>query len=174
MFIRDLDLCTYHSGPFDAKNWSVPLLAVGWLQFPNPYVKGEVSIELISKLEEMVQQTRAAYFHCVFRGAMDCTFCKSVGGIWSQENLFVPGNDAVYVAHGGIVHYVRDHSYSPPLEFIDAALRCSDCQTDEYQRELIRANQGREPPLETEKQFQDSINMRVKHLQGRTQTKAAS
>jgi len=163
-------MCTYHNGPFDAKNWSVPLLAVGWLEYPKPYTQGDVPSNLISKLESMVQQTRAAYLHIVFRGTMDCTFCKLAGPIWSQENLFVPGNHVVYVAPGGIVHYVRDHSYSPPQEFIDAALRCSDCQSGEYQKELTRANQGREAPLETEKQFQDSINLRVKQRQDRGRT----
>lgn len=153
MHIRDLDLCRYHTGPFDADNWSVPLRAIGWLEHPHHFNTGATPSAFVSKLQSLVQQTRAAFSHYIFRGGMICSICKaaglnSPGPIWSQENIFVPGNGVVYVAPGGIVHYIEVHSYLPPKEFIDAVLRCPDCNSSEFREALRAANGGAVPPFE--------------------------
>jgi hypothetical protein len=59
----------------------------------------------------------------------------------------VPGVDSVYVAPGGVVHYVESHSYLPPFEFIQAALRCPDYGSPEFQESLRKSNGGNAPPL---------------------------
>ena len=55
MYFADLELCRYHSGPFDAGNWSVPLRAVGWLERPHPFPTGTLSETLVPKLKEMLE-----------------------------------------------------------------------------------------------------------------------
>ncbi|MFZ1083476.1 MAG: hypothetical protein WAN35_00775 [Terracidiphilus sp.] len=158
MLIRDLEICNYHSGPFTASNWLVPLLAVGWLEHPQPYTTGLVPDGFDDRLELMVNQFRKVYATYNFRGCMECSICKAngihlVGPIWSQENLFIPGDDAVYVAPGGIVHYIQEHHYLPPEKFIQAVLRCPEVGTVQFGEALQKANCGCEPPLESEEKF---------------------
>jgi hypothetical protein len=169
MYFQDLDICTYHAGPFDGENWTVPLLTVGWLEYPHEFSSGNSPIGLVFRLKQMVEQTSSAYPHYTFRGVAYCSHCvsaqlKSPGPIWSQENIFVPGNDVVYVAPGGIVHYIEAHSYLPPVDFIEPVLRCPDLQSDEYRDALRRANAGVEPPLKTKSQLDSWIrNVQREH-----------
>jgi hypothetical protein len=163
MYIEDLELCRYHVGAFDAKNWSVPLRAVGWLEYPAKYRSGESLNQLIPKLKEMVEQVHSAFRHCCFRGVMTCSWCRangiqSPGPIWSQESVFVPGDGVVYVAPGGIIHYIERHSYLPPTEFIEAVLRCPDLRSEEYYEALYAANNDKVPPLKSETIFQLEIS----------------
>jgi hypothetical protein len=149
--IKDLDLCKYHTGPFDAGNWSVPLRAVGWLEHPEPFASGVAPPAFVPKLKTMVEQVRSAYSFRSFLGFQRCSHCtaaglQSPGPIWSQENIFVPGSSVVYVAPGGIVHYVETHSYLPPAEFIEAVFRCPDLHSKEYRDALCASNAGMKPP----------------------------
>lgn len=158
MYFKDLDICTYHTGPFDAKNWAAPLLAVGWLEHPHEFTAGDSPNGLLLRLNQLVEQTRSTYSHYTFRGGADCSYClaahlKSPGPIWSQENIFVPGSDAIYVAPGGIVHYVETHSYLPPTDFIDSVLRCPDFHSKEYAEALRISNNGVDSPLKSTEQF---------------------
>lgn len=153
MFIPDLDLCRYHTGPFDADNWSVPLRAIGWLEHPHQFDTGATPSGLAARLQMLVKQGRSAYSHYNFRGVKFCSICKSAGldspgPIWSQENIFVPGNGVVYIAPGGIVHYVEAHSYLPPREFIDAVFSCPKYGSHEFRDALHAANGGTAPPFE--------------------------
>jgi hypothetical protein len=161
--IKDLDLCRYHTGPFDAGNWSVPLLAVGWLEHPEPFARGIAPTALLPKLKTIVEQVRSAYSHCGFRGVKRCSQCtaaglKSPGPIWSQENIFVPGLGVVYVAPGGIIHYVEMHVYLPPPGFVESVLRCPDLHSKEYYDALCASNAGIEPPLKSAENFKKWIS----------------
>jgi len=163
MHFTDLDLCRYHTGAFDADNWSVPLRAVGWLEHPKPFTCGVAPAPLVPKLKLMIEQVHSAYPHYGFRGGKHCSHCvaaglKSPGPIWSQENVFVPGSGVVYVAPGGIVHYVEIHSYLPPSEFVEAVLRCPDLYSKEYREALCASNAGIEPPLQGDEDFKKWIS----------------
>lgn len=152
MHIRDLEVLQYHSGPFDAGNWAVPLRAVGWLEHPYQFPTGVASAALVPKLAALVMQMRQTFSHYQFRGVKTCSVCEaagqtSPGPIWSQENLFIPGAGEVYLAPGGIVHYVEAHSYLPPVSFVHAALLCPGCDTPDYLDALRNANAGRTPPV---------------------------
>jgi hypothetical protein len=153
-YIADLELCRYHPGPLDADNWSVPLRAVGWLEYPELFNTGVSPASVLRKVREVVEQTHAAFPHYCFRGGMACTLClakeiQSEPPNWSQENILMPGSGAVYAAPVGIVHYMEAHSYLPPTEFIEAALRCPDVGSEDYFQALRRANNGNEPPLKS-------------------------
>lgn len=154
MHLQDLEICRYHPGPYCADSWQVPLRAVGWLAHGHAFETGPTASGLVAKLEAMLEQTNAAYPHYRFRGCMHCGLClaldcPSPGPIWSQENLLVPGAAAVYLAPGGIVHYVHEHAYRPPREFMDAVLRCPEIGSPAYLAALRSANGGAEPPLQS-------------------------
>ena len=152
-WIADLDLCKIHPGSLDAGNWSVPFLAVGWLEHPKEFHRGVVSEAVVSKLRLLVDQVREAYLHeLLFRGGKTCTLCASNDQPspchpWSQENIIVPGIGVVYAAPGGIVHYVEAHSYLPPSQFLEAALKCPDMSSREYRDALRKANRDQSIPL---------------------------
>jgi|SRR5208283_380908 len=151
MYFRDLELLRYHEDAFRAENWSAPLLAVGWLEHPNAFPTGVIDDAVISKLKALVEQTRRYQGANSFLGMMHCTFCRAAnlpgpGPIWSQENVFIPGTSAVYVAPGGIVHYIEQHSYCPPPEFLRAVRQCPDLATPMYRDAIRTANHGLRPP----------------------------
>ena len=155
MHIPDLELCQYSDGPLDAKNWAVPLVGVGWLEHPLEFSTGACAASVLSKLRTMVEQTRSEYRQYRFRGVHICSHCVAQQqpsppeAGWSQENLLVPGKSTVYAAPGGIVHYIEEHAYLPPPEFLDAVNRCPSVDSLEYREALRLANAGAEPPLET-------------------------
>lgn len=167
MYIPDLELCRYHGRPFDSANWLVPLRTIGWIEHPQPLSTGTVPGELIPRLKAMVEKTRAVYSQYNFRGMKRCSICEfeelpSPGPIWSQENIFIPSPNAVYVAPGGIVHYIEVHSYRPPAEFVEAVLRCPDCGSNDYFDALRKANHDVDPPLIDSEKYWRKFNEETK------------
>ena len=149
MHFEDSSLISYHSGPYDSDEWSCPLLAIGWLEDPQPYNKGKTSSEFRRKLQALVDASQPMYPQYYFRGMYNCSFCdkQEYSGIWSQQNIFVPGDGVVYLSPGGISHYVSDHSYKPPQSFIDAVLQCPDYGSAAYCDVLKEVNHVIDPPL---------------------------
>jgi hypothetical protein len=108
------------------------LVNVGWLSAEHPYSTGVVPEDLVAKLARLcrygVQRTR---------GIHHCEFCPEPEGMswWSptsardDEGEFIVGGAEIRVVDPGgitfaapdmIVHYVTDHGYKPPDEFLDA------------------------------------------------------
>ena len=50
----------------------------------------------------------------------------------SHSNLFIPGDGVIYVCPEGIIHYVQQHNYLPPREFVNAVLACPPMWSKEY------------------------------------------
>ena len=155
MHFDDLTCCHYHNGPYDANNWRVPLLAVGWLEHPHDYVRGETPPGLVDKLDELVAAAHESQSSYNFRGLHRCSHCEAanVGGESlerSHVNLFVPGQGVVYIAPSGIRHYIEVHSYLPPSTFVDAVMRCTDYGSPAYFDSLRTVNNGERPPIESE------------------------
>jgi hypothetical protein len=53
------------------------------------------------------------------------------------SNLFVPGENCIYLAPSMIVHYIDKHNYEPPAEFWRAVLNCPDMRSDSYKQALL-------------------------------------
>ena len=155
MHYEDLTLCRYHSGPYDADNWLVPLLTVGWLENPHEFTRGTAPDTFLEKLKKCASLARPAYSHLGFRGIHICSICEAQGHVsrfapgWSQEVLIIPGYQVIYAAPGGIDHYVESHEYLPPPEFIDAVMRCPTYGSPEFQEALRLSNKGEAPPMVT-------------------------
>jgi hypothetical protein len=54
------------------------------------------------------------------------------------KNVFVPGNDKIYVAPELILHYIDQHGYSPPAEFQQAVLDCPTMRSVAYLRAILK------------------------------------
>ena len=152
MYFRDLDTFSYHSGPFHEENWQVPLKAIGWLEHPHSFPTGALPDLVLGRLITLVDRVRQTFPGHLFRGTKTCSICKasgkkSPGPIWSQENLWVPGHGEVFLAPGGIVHYIQAHAYLPPQSFSEAVLACPDCDIPAYLEILRIANKGTVAPI---------------------------
>ena len=136
------------------------LRAVGWLGAGHPFPQGEVSPEAFQRLCELLvdpwEPAEFRGFHtCEFCpphriGVPFAEFIrmpvekrKRVSSlpqipVGSQivkmgvSNLFVPGEECVYVAPSLIAHYIREHRYSPPPQFVEAVMRCPEPHSEEY------------------------------------------
>ena len=74
-----------------------------------------------------------AWFPVVEMGWHACEFCSlpTARGLQFSRyarlgsgNLWIPTASAVYEAPAMILHYIADHGYAPPEEFIAAVLDC--------------------------------------------------
>lgn len=104
------------------------VLNIGWLETPHPFPRKKASEELLDALFEKclhtVNQTRG--FH-------DCHFCdlpatsgvevlRNGKSIWlGSAEIRVKAKDGrIYAAPNLIYHYVLEHDYDPPREFVEA------------------------------------------------------
>lgn len=153
-YFRDLDLLYYHRGAFDADEWSTPLRAIGWLEHPNEYPRGEAPEGLVRKLNELYYLSATKYEDDLFCGLQECSLCQAAG-MTSREsdiddsniNIFVPGHDCVFAGSGGVIHYIEKHGYLPPREFIDAVFACPEYGSKAYLAALQQLNGGNPTPI---------------------------
>jgi len=153
-YFSDLDLCRYHRGALDTESWHCSLVAIGWLERDSEYSRGVGTTgEFIEQLEFLRQGFESEFSAHSFRGFHECTLCevnaeKSNLLINSHVNLLIPSKNCVYVAPGRVDHYIEDHGYLPPLEFVNAVMACPDPREPEYDQNLKKANGGHEPPFQ--------------------------
>lgn len=155
----DFSPCTYHDGPFDSDNWRCPLLAVGWLEHPHEFPRGgELAQKVRDRIAFLRFASRLMYGEISFRGLHECSWCRSHGVVDlratlsdSHTNLFIPATDRVFVAPGRIDHYVEQHGYLLPEEFLQALMQCPDPRTGDDETALCAANGGVTSPLAQER-----------------------
>ncbi|HVF15486.1 MAG TPA: hypothetical protein VNA21_01190 [Steroidobacteraceae bacterium] len=153
MYIRDLERVDLLHAPFRADLWRAPLLAVGWLKHPHPFVRGFAPTELYPLLERFVEHAQHHFEQYHSRGLELCSLCEDK----TREaklipfgffNLIVPGERVVYVAPASILHHVHSHRYLPPAEFVDAVRTCPPYGSNEFLAALKRVNGDVAPPIE--------------------------
>jgi hypothetical protein len=106
--------------------------AVGWLAEGHELTRGEVDAEVVEKLAHLRED---GWVHVVACGPHLCELCRNAR---ESRNILVPASDVLYVAPAMIVHYIEEHAYRPPAEFIAAVLACPAPLTDAYFAELRR------------------------------------
>lgn len=148
------DLSPYEYGPDP-----VGACNVGWLDEDYPFPTGPTTTAFHERL----------LVHCRFEftvlhalGFHDCQFCSSpepwVKVPWGDEQISlgngeirVIGTDVVYAAPTLIHHYVVDHNYQPPEEFVEAVLTGPGPGSDEHQILLsMIKSESRAPDLPPE------------------------
>ena len=133
-FFPELSPNTYGRTEPDAQ-----VLNVGRLAGGQPFARGSVSYPFFRTL---LRLSKSPVHLC--RGTHVCPFCEPPRDIiaqdphyyyiWSQRRegngeIRVTGlNRFIYVAPVLIVHYIAEHQYQPPEEFIDAVLRLDEAQ----------------------------------------------
>ncbi len=111
-------------------------LNVGWLSSQMPFEKGHTSQEFKDKLLKFCSDE---YVVLIARGFHTCEFCGLPSVQWFNEQkdrygekchwasigdgeIRVLGQSIIYAAPTLIYHYVIQHQYKPPDEFIEAIL----------------------------------------------------
>jgi hypothetical protein len=148
MFLEDLSPCSYFSefcGP-DEK-----LKAVGWLGSGHAYTRRRTRTPE-PRFRQLVRLVQSPWEPCHDMGYHDCEFCPEemrplyrMGRIecdgyvahFGVNNLFVPGQDCVYVAPSMILHYIDVHDYEPPELFWEAVMNCPEMHSEAYGRALV-------------------------------------
>ncbi|MBW4681284.1 MAG: hypothetical protein KME19_14375 [Microcoleus vaginatus WJT46-NPBG5] len=115
----------------DYEPFGLNLINVGWLSKSEPFPEGETSQEFKAKLFEFCLDE---YVVQITRGFHTCEFCggshqgnpqygeaHDLARLGNGE-IRVIGQSALYAAPTLIHHYVVDHRYNPPEEFIKAVL----------------------------------------------------
>ncbi len=133
-YYPDLSPCDYFG------RWQDVLRAVGWLDPEHPFATGSSSRSFFGALVRLLSdpwQPAAA------GGRQPCPYCRFTGGPTElrfddvtvrvgANNLFIPGDDDVYVAPSLIAHYVDAHDYCPPPVFQRAVLNCPEMRSFAY------------------------------------------
>ncbi|MET9428784.1 hypothetical protein [Streptomyces sp. NPDC003036] len=119
------DFATYdfefHAEPED--------LTVGWLEGGYDFASGEVSsedLEILSDIGSLKQKKSRGYHYCTLCSEMLEQYGESPRfasryRLGSAEIRVVSDAGELYVAPNLILHYITDHGYQPPKQFLAAA-----------------------------------------------------
>lgn len=134
MWYEDLTECDYF-----AEQFSVNRIAVGWLENGKPYEKGETSKKVVEKIHEFIK-TSGMYVY--FLGYHKCDFCDFINVELGAATILIAYKKKVYICPALIVHYIENHQYLPPTEFIEAVLNYDHQSAMEYFNK-IRENKSK-------------------------------
>jgi len=119
MYYPDLSLYGYLARERNTLN-------IGWLDSAHTYVQGDVPEQFIQRLK--------AFLKIPLRdntlGGHRCELCNNV--VWTGEIRVLGQGETAYAAPTMIYHYVVDHHYAPPEEFIQAVLTSPLPDSEEY------------------------------------------
>ena len=121
-YFTDLTPYSYLSESPDA------VVNVGWLDPEHPYERGAVAEQVLSEIFELcsrpVNRTRG-YHLCPFCEVKQMGLPVTLGGkrlTLGSAEIRVSTPERTYAAPDLIFHYIRDHGYKPPDEFVRAVL----------------------------------------------------
>ena len=106
------------------------LRAIGWLAAGHPFATG-VTPGLVERLADHLSSADR-WLPVMSFGVHFCEFCSGGKRIGGSQNLIVPHRERIYVAPELVLHYVRDHGYRPPEEFVRALMECPPQGSAEY------------------------------------------
>ncbi|MEZ4661490.1 MAG: hypothetical protein R2911_28400 [Caldilineaceae bacterium] len=114
---------------------------VGWLESSEHFAQGTVPTEFSARLlnfcKGKVNLTRGIHF-CNLCHDPDIAFQQASEKHFGSAEIRVFYNNKIYAAPDLIFHYVVDHQYLPPIEFIEAVLRGPLPRTAESDRLIVR------------------------------------
>src|SRR5262249_10349365 len=91
-----------------------------WLEPEYAFATGAVESAFLAALKGNVA---TAWQPFVAAGFHTCGFCKDRRH-GESLNLWIPGEDVVFIAPSMVLHYVTVHAYCPPDDFVRAVLQC--------------------------------------------------
>lgn len=107
-------------------------VAVGWLHPDHPFPQADPAPDFLAKLKEYTARAGATarVLHSGAAGGYHtCEFCGRAHG---TTNFGVPAGERIYHSPEMIAHYVEQHRYAPPPEFVVALMASPLPGTREY------------------------------------------
>jgi len=111
----------FKDGHVEETHYGVKMIKIAWLDKGKPYTKGKCPPEFLEKLKK---QDPAAYT----KGWHDCPFCETRSKETTSSTQFqwpIKGK-TYYDVPFMIIHYIEEHGYLPPQEFIDFVMTLPD------------------------------------------------
>ena len=115
------------------------VLNIGWLDEGEPFPTGKADIKALEKLGALLP-----FKVWQSRGGHDCPFCgarplNTDGTPVATAEIRVFAEDGTaYAAPTMLLHYMEDHDYAPPQEFIEALMATELPPTEAYFQDLLR------------------------------------
>ena len=115
--------------------------AIGWLHPDHPFPRGNVPPEFVRRLTEIARnwgKSIDALNWGAAGGFHECEFCakplnsRRFGNDLASGTFGVPAGDRIYYCPEMVPHYITEHEYLPPPEFVAAVMACPMPGTDEY------------------------------------------
>lgn len=109
------DLSPYqYSGQSRCGNYEV--LNIGWLDGIHDFPKSTPDEKKLNQIKSLLEEARRIKF---MMGKHLCEICGKEAGV-GEFHAYNPHTKKIYAAPALIVHYIEDHRYAPPEEFIEA------------------------------------------------------
>ena len=127
----------------------INVVNVGWIDIQAEFKKGRVSPIFIAKLMEIAcgsESVRALVEPA--RELPRCPICGIISlpcgkNLLPDSELWIPGRGVIYASPISIIHYIGDHGYLPPQDYLDAVCNFGLKQTfnaDEiYRHDLVES-----------------------------------
>jgi hypothetical protein len=135
-YLADLSPCTYLD-----RDGTRGLISVGWLSKTVPVPTGPVAADVRARLTELLV---SPYCPVSFFGSHLCEFCAPAtthphdhSYPDGSANLLVPGDRAIFACPELIAHYIDEHGYQPPNDFLAAVSLCPPIDSADYFRRLL-------------------------------------
>jgi hypothetical protein len=135
---------------------------IGWLDKDHPFKIGEVKPEFLSKLKKLIFNSDGGNCNILvneLRGSYECPVCgKHKLKISEEDDYFILGSAELWIpdhkiegqyfaTFGLIIHYIEEHHYQPPQDFIDSVLYLKEdisLDAQSIQDKLVRKCAGKE------------------------------
>ena len=108
-------------------------ISVGWLHPDFEFSKGAVPADFLVRIKEFSEKcgpSIEALGLGAAGGYYPCQFCRN----FATTGIFgVPDGERIFFAPKMIAHYIEEHNYAPPAEFIAAVLACPLPGTKDYE-----------------------------------------
>lgn len=128
------DLTPYTHCPAD-EHIGLDPLAVGFLNGRPDYPQGKLPARFA---ETLLRFCQPEWLVCEGEKPRPCVLCRTPIPPYGTAEIRIIGDEDIFAAPDLIHHYVTQHGYQPPDEFIQAVLHGPQPHTAEY-RALIRA-----------------------------------
>jgi hypothetical protein len=137
---------------------------IGWLDKEHVFKTGTVNVDFLKKLELLIFRSFEKKINILankLRGSYDCPICgKRKEKIINESKTFTLGSAEIWIpdyrenghyfaTFGLIIHYVKDHDYEPPKEFIDSVMFLDE--TIEFNADEIRDYFSEKSYIESQK-----------------------
>ena len=138
------------------------ILNIGWLGSGMSYSTGETSSDFVEKIKRLIINSETSSFKPIVwrcRGQDRCPVCdlqdlvlgdgRNIEVLGSSE-LFIPSslqNNLYFVSPSLIYHFILEHAYLPPSQFIDSVMAIDENSQFDGEK-IYMSSQGLEDFLE--------------------------